>query len=631
MKEAERHLLIMPDILPTITGPDDVKKLSPNELRKLAAEIRKELIRVVYRNGGHLGSNLGTVELTLALHYCYDFANDRLVWDVGHQCYAHKLITGRSDRFDTLRCMGGLSGFPSKDESSFDPFTSGHSSTAISTALGLACGDDLLKCKRSVVAVVGDGAIASGMAFEALNHAGSLGRNLLVILNDNEMSISATVGAFSAYFTQLRSAPAYLEFKKEIGHFLDGLPLFGGQMKNALDHIKDAVRNSITPGRMFDDLGFRYFGPTDGHNLPELIETLKDVKDLGGPVLLHVVTEKGKGHEQAQNHQHRMHSVAPEKVTIQPPDGGRPGWTSKFSEHLAEVASHDTTIVAITAAMPDITAAFHEQFPGRHFDPGICEQHAVGLAAGLAAAGMKPVIAVYSTFLQRAYDQVFHEICLQKTPVVLVIDRAGLVGNDGPTHHGAFDIAYLRHLPEMTLMAPKDVPELRMMLEAALAWQRPCAIRFPRESAPEDFPGSTPVERGKAEIIREGADALIVAYGSMVYRAMQAAEALRDDGIEVGVVNARFAKPIDEDTILGLMEKSPATVIAEEGALAGGFGSAVLERASDRGPDAARARRLGIPDEFIEHGPRDELLKMLGLTAAGIATAVRQALEDAAK
>ena len=621
----------MPDILPTINGPDDVKKLSHNDLRRLAAEIRKELIRVVYRNGGHLGSNLGTVELTLALHYCYDFPYDRLVWDVGHQCYAHKLITGRSDRFDTLRCMGGLSGFPNKEESCFDLFTTGHSSTAISTALGLACGDDLLKSKRSVVAVVGDGAIASGMAFEALNHAGSLGRNLLVILNDNEMSISATVGALSAYLTQLRSAPAYLEFKKEVALFLDALPLFGGQMKSALDHVKDAIRNSITPGRMFDDLGFRYFGPADGHDLRELIETLKDIKGLDGPMLLHVVTEKGKGHEQAQNHQHRMHSLAPGKVTVQPQDDDRPGWTSKFSEHLAELASQDTTIVAITAAMPDITAAFHEQFPGRHLDPGICEQHAVGLAAGLACAGMKPVVAVYSTFLQRAYDQVFQEICLQNAPVVLVIDRAGLVGNDGPTHHGAFDIAYLRHLPDMTLMAPKDAPELRMMLEAALTWQRPCAIRFPRESVPEDFPQCLPVEHGKAEVLREGGDALIVAYGSMVHTAMQAAKALRQSGVDAGVVNARFAKPIDEDTILRLMEESPATVIAEEGALAGGFGSAVLERAAERGLDTARLRRLGIPDEFIEHGLRDELLKMLGLDAAGIATAVRRALEKTGK
>jgi len=621
----------MSDILSTINGPEELKKLTTAELTKLAAEIRKEIIRVVYRNGGHLGSNLGTVELTLALHYCYDFPNDRLVWDVGHQSYAHKLITGRRDRFDTLRRMGGLSGFPNKDESVFDPFTTGHGGAALSTALGLACGDKAMKNERSVVAVVGDGAIAAGMAFEALNHAGALGTNLLVILNDNKMSISKSVGALSAYLTQIRSAPVYLELKREVGHILDVLPVFGGQMKQALDHIKAAIRNSITPGQMFADLGFRYFGPVDGHATQDLIETLKDVKDLGGPTLLHVVTEKGRGHEEAQNHHHRLHSVAPEKVPAQPETGDRPGWTSKFSECLVELASQDNSIVAITAAMPDVTAAFQLRFPDRHFDSGICEQHAIGLAAGLASAGMKAVVAMYSTFLQRAYDQVFHELCLQGVPVVIAIDRAGLVGSDGPTHHGAFDIPYLRHLPDITLMAPKDVPELRNMLEAALAWGRPCAIRFPRESVPEDFPQCSPVERGKAEILREGRDGLIIAYGAMVVRAMEAARLLEKDGLDIGVVNARFAKPLDEDTILGLIEKSPVTVTVEDGALAGGFGSAVLESAAARGPNAARICRLGIPDQFIEHGLREELLGVLGLDPAGIASSVKQAVQEAVR
>jgi len=617
----------MSDILPTINGPEQLKKLSIEELDRLAAEIRTEIIRVVYRNGGHLGSNLGTVELTLALHYCYDFPNDQLVWDVGHQSYAHKLITGRRDRFDTLRRLGGLSGFPNRDESVFDPFTTGHSGAALSTALGLACGNQAMKNKRSVVAVVGDGSIASGMAFEALNHAGSLGTDLLVVLNDNNMSISKSVGALSAYLTQIRSAPVYLELKREVGHILDILPVFGGQMKQALDHIKAAIRNSITPGQMFADLGFRYFGPVEGHALHELIETLKDVKDLGGPTLLHVVTEKGRGHEEARNHRHRMHSVAPEKVPAQPEKGDRPGWTSKFSECLVELASQDKSVVAITAAMPDVTSAFQLRFPDRHFDPGICEQHAIGLAAGLASAGMKPVVAMYSTFLQRAYDQVFHELCLQGAPVVIAVDRAGLVGSDGPTHHGAFDIAYLRHLPKITLMAPKDVPELRSMLEAALRWGRPCAIRFPREAVPESFLQCSPVERGKAEILREGRDALIVAYGSMVLRAMEAARLLEQDGFDIGVVNARFAKPLDEDTILGLIEKSPVTVTVEEGALAGGFGSAVLESVAARGPNAARICRLSIPDQYIEHGLREELLGMLGLDPAGIASSVKQAVQ----
>jgi 1-deoxy-D-xylulose-5-phosphate synthase len=341
-----------------------------------------------------------------------------------------------------------------------------------------------------------------------------------------------------------------------------------------------------------------------------------------------VVTEKGRGHEEAQNHHHRLHSVAPEKVPAQPETGDRPGWTSKFSECLVELASQDNSVVAITAAMPDVTAAFQLRFPDRHFDPGICEQHAIGLAAGLASAGMKPVVAMYSTFLQRAYDQVFHELCLQGVPVVIAADRAGLVGRDGPTHHGVFDISYLRHLPDITLMAPKDVPELRNMLEAALAWGRPCAIRFPRESVPEDFPQSSPVERGKAEILREGRDGLIVAYGAMVLRATEAARLLEKDGLDIGVVNARFAKPLDADTILGLIEKSPVTVTVEDGALAGGFGSAVLESAAARGRNAARICRLGIPDQFIEHGLREELLRVLGLDPAGIASSVKQAVQE---
>ena len=618
----------MSKILSTIDGPEDVRKLSFDRLGELAAEIRKEIIRVVSLNGGHLGSNLGAVELTLALHYCYDFANDRLVWDVGHQTYAHKLITGRRDRFETLRTMGGLSGFPNRDESSFDLFTTGHSSTAISTALGLACGDSALKADGKVVAVVGDGAIASGMAFEALNHAGSIGRDLLVVLNDNRMSISKTVGALSMYLTQVRSAPVYLELKKDLGRALEVLPIFGGQVKQALDQIKDAIRKSIAPGGVFEDLGFRYFGPIDGHDVEDLVETINDVKDLGGPILLHVVTEKGKGHVEAQNHHHRMHSVAPEKLPAQPEANNRPGWTATFCEHLVEIASHDTSIAAITAAMPDVTAAFQEKFPERHFDPGICEQHAIGLAAGLASAGMKPIVAMYSTFLQRAYDQVFQELCLQSAPVTIAIDRAGLVGSDGPTHHGVFDIAYLRHLPGITLMAPKDAPELCKMLGAALEWARPCAVRFPRESVPEDFPECAPVRRGKAEILEHGSDGLIVAYGSMVTRAIQAARLLRDDGLEVCVVNARFAKPLDEDTILELMERSPVTVTVEDGALAGGFGSAVLESASARGVSTGGVRRLGVPDHFIEHGLREELLDMLGLNAAGIAAGLKQAAQE---
>ena len=615
-------------LLQKINGPDDLKKLSHTELAELASEIRQEIIRVVYRNGGHLGSNLGIVELTIALHYCYDFPKDCLIWDVGHQTYAHKLLTGRREAFDTLRQMGGLSGFPSKDESPFDLFTTGHSGTAISTALGIAAGDSMQKTDRKIVAVVGDGAIASGMPFEALNHAGALRKNILVVLNDNEMSISDSVGALSAYLTRVRSAPEYLELKKEVSHALDAMPVFGGRMKHILDHVKDGIRSSLRPGRVFDDLGFRYYGPVDGHRLPELIETITHVKALPGPILLHVVTEKGKGHAEAQNHRHRMHSVAPGKV---PAAAGeeKPGWTAKFSECLADLGARDGKIVAITAAMPDVTASFQQRFAERHFDPGICEQHALGLALGLATAGMKPVVAIYSSFLQRAYDQVFQEICIQNAPVLIAIDRAGLVGSDGPTHHGVFDIAYLRHLPGITLMAPKDAPEMRQMIEAALAWNRPCAIRFPRECVPDDFREAAPIEHGKAQVLRRGASGAIIAYGSTVARAVAAAEILRRDGMDVSVVNARFAKPLDESTILDLIDNAPAALTVEDGSLAGGFGSAVLELLSDRGRAPRNLRRLGVPDRFIEHGRRDELLGILGLSPEGIAAAFSQALKKA--
>ena len=617
----------MADVLSKINCPDDVKKLSFGELEQLAAEIRQEIVRVVSRNGGHLGSNLGAVELTIALHYSFDLPKDCLIWDVGHQTYAHKLLTARRECFDTLRCRGGLSGFPNRKESPFDRFTTGHSGTAISTALGVACGNALQKTEGKVVAVVGDGAIASGMPFEALNHAGALHRNLLVILNDNEMSIATTVGALSAYLTRVRSAPEYLGLKRDVVRLLDAMPVFGGQMKTVLDHVKDAARASFAPGRVFEDLGFRYYGPIDGHSLQDLVEMIAHVKNLPGPILLHVITQKGRGHAAAQNHHHRMHSVGPEKVPAQQGEN-KPGWTAKFSEHLVELATGDPKIAAITAAMPDVTAAFKQKFPDRHFDPGICEQHAIGLALGLASAGMKPIVPVYSTFLQRAYDQVFQELCLQEAPVVLAVDRAGLVGSDGPTHHGVFDIAYLRHLPEMTLMAPKDAAELRLMMDAALSWGRPCAIRFPRECVPEDFPESAPVELGKPEILRRGDAGVILAYGCMVRRAMAAADILAGDGVSVTVVNARFAKPLDGSAILDVIGTSPATLTVEDGALAGGFGSAVIELLCDRGVSTARVRRLGIPDRFIEHGQREELLQSLGLCPEGIAAAFKDLLRE---
>jgi len=621
----------MPELLPKINSPEDLRRLQIVELPRLADEIRREIIAVVSRNHGHLASNLGAVELALALHYCFDFLKDRLVWDVGHQCYTHKLLTGRRERFHTLRQHDGLSGFPDRTESPYDPFTTGHAGTAISSALGLACGDALTGQSRKVVAVVGDGAMGAGMSFEGLNQAGHLRKNILVVLNDNRMAISCTVGALSNYLTAVRSAPLYSDFKKEIHHLLNMVPVFGRRMEEALEHLKAAVKKSMAPGQMFEELGFRYFGPVDGHDIPVLIETLNEVKRAEGPVLLHVVTEKGKGFLPAWQNPTRFHSaksfqVENGQVIEAEEDPGVSSYTKVASMALADMARSDRRIVAITAAMPDGTglAAFGKEFPDRFLDVGICEQHALGLAAGLAASGMKPVVAVYSTFLQRAYDQLFHEISLQKTGVVLLVDRAGLVGDDGPTHHGVFDIAYLRHLPGLVLMAPKDGAELRQMLRLALASEAPCAIRYPRANVPM-LTLSEPAAAfriGEAETLRTGLEVAIFAYGAMVQVAAGAAERLAGQGIEAAVINARFAKPLDKAAILDAFTTRRAVITIEDHSLAGGFGSAVLELASDAGADTRKLVRLGIPDQFVEHGARSLLLRNLGLDPEGLQAAV---------
>ena len=617
----------MSEFLDNINSPADVRALPLYNLPALAEEIRERIIEVVAKNGGHLGSNLGTVELTLALHYCYDFARDRLVWDVGHQAYTHKLLTGRREKFDTLRTRGGLSGFPSIEESPFDPFTCGHSGTAISTALGLVSGDEITGRKRKVVVCIGDGAMSSGMPFEALNNAGHQGKGILVVLNDNEMSIAGTVGALGKYLSRVRTAPAYRELKHEVHRFLDALPAFGDRMASVLEHLKEVVRRSMVSGAIFEELGFKYFGPVDGHNIEALVRMLHDVRELNEPVLLHVVTQKGRGHPEAVEHPHRLHSASPlsagnGKVRIEP-SPARPSYTKTFTEALVELGHQDRRIVAITAAMPDVTAIFAEEFPDRHFDVGICEQHALGLASGLAAAGLRPVIAIYSTFLQRAYDQIFHELCLQQANVVLAIDRAGLVGADGPTHHGAFDIAYLRHLPEMRLMAPKDGPELAAMLDFALKLGGPAALRFPRENVPEPI-NEAPIELGKAQVLRDGSDVVLWAYGVMVVRCIEAAEMLDKRGISAAVVNARFAKPIDIELLETLAQRPIITVA--DGAAQGGFGSAVIEALNEAGC-RADVTRLEIPDRLIEHGPRLDLLDSVGLSARRIA----EAAEDKAK
>ena len=614
-------------ILEKIDSPKDLQQLDAEDLAVLAQEIREEIIDVVSKNPGHLSSNLGVVELTIALHCTFDFLNDKLVWDVGHQTYVHKLLTGRRKEFPTLRQYKGLSGFPDISESEYDPFTCGHSGHAISAALGIACADKINNVDRNIIAVVGDAAIGAGMSLEALNHAGHLKRNLIVILNDNKMAISNTVGAIAKHINKIRTTPLYADFKKEVHHVLQSLPIVGKRMEHTLGHITEALKREITPGQIFVDLGFDYFGPIDGHNIQTLTETLQNIKNVEGPVLLHVITEKGKGFEPASANPERYHSAGNfkmhnGKVKETPKDPKQVSYTKVFGKTIIELAEANKDIVAITAAMPDGTGldAFSKEFPDRYFDVGICEQHAIGLANGLVAAGLKPVAAIYSTFLQRAYDQVFHDVCLQKNGILLSLDRAGIVGNDGPTHNGVFDIAYLRHLPGITLMAPKDGAELKAMLHKAIQLNTPAAIRYPRANIPEGSldNGCNPVEIGKGEILREGRDGVIIAYGAMVYPSMECADMLAEKGIDVTVVNARFAKPLDEDLIMKVAGKNQIVITVEDHTEVGGFGSAILELLVEKGINTQNVRKMGIPDRFTEQGSRDIILKTLNLDAEGI-------------
>ncbi|MGR3303830.1 MAG: 1-deoxy-D-xylulose-5-phosphate synthase [Candidatus Scalindua sp.] len=614
-------------ILKKIDSPKDLQQLDAEDLTVLAQEIREKIIDVVSKNPGHLSSNLGVVELTIALHCTFDFLNDKLVWDVGHQTYVHKLLTGRRKAFPTLRQYKGLSGFPDITESEYDPFTCGHSGHAISAALGIACADKINNVNRTIIAVVGDAAMGAGMSLEALNHAGHLKRNLIVILNDNKMAISNTVGAIAKHINKIRTSPLYADFKKEVHHVLQSLPIVGKRMEQTLEHITEALKREITPGQIFIDLGFDYFGPIDGHNIQTLTETLQNIKNVEGPVLLHVITEKGKGFEPASANPERYHSAGNfklhnGKVKETPKDPKQVSYTKVFGKTLIELAETNKDIVAITAAMPDGTGldAFSKKFPDRYFDVGICEQHAIGLANGLVSAGLKPVTVIYSTFLQRAYDQVFHDVCLQKNGILLVLDRAGIVGSDGPTHNGVFDIAYLRHLPGITLMAPKDGAELKAMLHKAVQLNTPAAIRYPRADIPEGslYNDCNPVEIGKGEILREGRDGVIIAYGAMVYPSMECADMLAEKGINVTVVNARFAKPLDEDLIMKVAGKHQILLTVEDHTEIGGFGSAILELLVEKGINTQNVHKMGIPDRFIEQGPRDIILKTLNLDAEGI-------------
>lgn len=621
----------MSGILDTLVSPNQIKKMSVTELARLAEEIRQRLIQTVSQTGGHLAPNLGVVELTLAIHRVFDTPRDKIIFDVGHQSYVHKILTGRADRFHTLRTKGGISGFPKRSESEHDSFGTGHSSTSISAALGMALARDMNGEDHQVIAVIGDGSMTGGQAFEALNHAGNTDAHMIVILNDNEMSIDKNVGALSEYLSKMRVASSYNRIKHDAESFLKQIPAVGDKAFKTVKKMKDGLSYLLVPpGMLFEELGFHYYGPIDGHNVELLTEILTNAKNKEGPVLVHVLTKKGKGYRPAEEHADVFHGVG--KFCVETGEvhkrASAPSYTSVFSNTLVALAETDGDIVGITAAMPEGTGLkkFGQRFPKQFFDVGIAEQHAVTLAAGLAAEGKKPVVALYSTFAQRAYDQLLHDVCLQNLPVVLAIDRAGLVGEDGPTHHGVFDFSYCRLIPNLVDMAPKDENELRHMLYSALSYACPVALRYPRGSgvgvAMDDTLERLPI--GKGEVLREGKDVMMLAIGTMVHTAQLTAELLEQDGIDAGVINLRFAKPLDRELILTVAKKYPYLVTIEENALAGGVGSAILELLNDAGLYDVKVLRLGIPDRFIEHGNRSLLLADLGLDEESITEQVKR-------
>lgn len=620
-------------LLDSIDSPADLKKLKRNQLKTLASEIRRTVIEVVSRNGGHLAPNLGVVELTIALHYVFDAPKDKVIWDVGHQSYTHKLLTGRRKVFHTLRTHKGICGFPNRKESEYDAFSTGHASTSISAALGMACSRDLDHADYRVIAVIGDGALTAGLAFEGLNQTGYLKRNVIIILNDNRMSISQNVGAVSHYLTKLITTPIYNRLKEDVWELIGKMPSsLSERTRELASKIDEGLKNLLIPSGLFEEIGLRYVGPIDGHDLDTLIETFQGVERLRGPVLIHVVTKKGKGYNPAETNPSKYHGLGP----FLPATGAtkqkeKIKYTEVFGRSLVELAERDSKIVAITAAMPEGTGLtyFQEKFPDRFFDVGIAEQHAVTFAAGLASSGYKPVCGIYSTFLQRAYDQVLHDICLQNLPVLFCLDRGGIVGEDGPTHHGNFDISYLRHLPNLVVMAPKDEREFRHMLYSAFSYQKgPVAIRYPRtEGVGVDW--KVEFERmtfGEAEVLEEGEDVWILALGSMVYPSLEAVNSLRAESLNVGLVNARFVKPLDTNLLRNLAKTARTIITVEENVLAGGFGSSVMEFFELADLRNVRVKRIGLPDKFIEHGKRSQLLELYGLASEEIAMRVREIL-----
>jgi len=618
------------EIIDRIDSPEDLRRLTVDELNLLAVEIRRRIIDTVAANGGHLAPSLGTVELTLALHYVFDTPRDRLIWDVGHQAYAHKLVTGRRDRFHTLRRKDGISGFPKRKESPYDVFDAGHSSTSLSAASGIAEARCLKGEKHKVIAVIGDGSMTAGMAYEAMNWAGDREKDLIIVLNDNEMSISPNVGAMSAYLNRVMTGKEVTRLKSGVLHVLKSLP-GGEQMIKFTRQVEESLKAFVVPGMLFEELGFQYVGPLEGHRLDYLIRNLQNVAQLNRPVLVHVVTRKGKGCPFAEAEPCRYHGVGPfdrETGAVLVKPDGPPSYTEIFGRTMIRLASEDPRITAITAAMGTGTGLdeYAARFPDRFFDVGIAEQHGVTFAAGLAVEGFIPVVAIYSTFLQRAFDQVLHDVCLQNLHVVFALDRGGFVGEDGPTHHGLFDLSYLRSIPNMVVMSPKDENEFQHMLKTATEHRGPIAVRYPRGTGagiPLDGDLS-PLPIGKGEILRDGGDVTIVALGTTVYPARAAAERLKAEGIEATVVNGRFAKPLDRELLCEAAARTGRVLTVEENVLMGGFGSAVLECFQEAGLRDARIRRLGIGDEFVEQATQKELRRLHGIDEEGI---YRAALE----
>ncbi len=613
----------MEDYIKSLKLPEDLKSLDTGQLEKISLEVREYMIQTVADNGGHLAASLGVVELAVALHSTFNSPKDRIIWDVGHQSYPHKLLTGRWEQFHTLRRQGGLCGFPKPSESVHDPFMTGHSSTSISAALGLAQARDHSGEDHKVIAVIGDGALTGGMAFEALNHAGHIKANLLVVLNDNKMSISSNVGSMSSYLARIRSDPKYSRLKKDFEIFVNKIPVIGKKLIDTAERVKGGLKYLIMPGMLFEELGFTYFGPVDGHNIAALISVLKQANKMNGPVFVHVVTEKGKGYHYAEKSPEVFHGVGPFDLKNGLPlkEKKNPNYTDVFGTTLVELARDNPEIVAITAAMTAGTGLkkFAAEFPERFYDVGIAEQHGVTLASALAAGKMRPVVAIYSTFLQRAYDQILHDTCIQKLPVVFAVDRAGIVGEDGETHQGLFDITFLRTMPNMSIMAPANEDELRHMLFTAINYaEGPVAIRYPRDrGVGVDLAEPRVLPWGKGEVLSEGEDLLIIAAGTVVNTALKASEKLFWQGIKTTVINARFIKPLDEELILKWAGKCGSVITIEENITAGGFGSSVMEMFEKKGLGIP-VKRLGIGDCFIGHGTRNEMLACCKLDSNGI-------------